>query len=92
MEAEYWVAATATTGELHDLPGGVGDRQIGDGALVEGAPIGLAAEVADVGVPAVRARPGHDVGAGSHRLGLELLESPGLALGTAAPERSPSGR
>ena len=63
-----------------------------DEALVEGAPIGLAGEVAGVGVPAVRAWAGHHIGADGHRLGLELLEAPGLALGSGATQPAPTGR
>ena len=66
--------------------------QIGDGALVGDAAIGLAVEVAGVGIPAVGAQPGHGVRAGGHRLGLELLESPRLALRAGTAQAAPTGR
>ena len=50
-----------------------------------GAPVGLAVEVAGVGIAAVAAEVGEDVGTDGHRLGLELLEAPVLPCGPAPP-------
>ena len=79
------MVATVPIGHHHDLAGGVvggGDARRG---LVLGAPVGLAVEVAGVGVAAVATQVGEDVGAHGDGLRLELLEAPVLALRTGAP-------
>ncbi len=79
-------------GELHDLSQRVGHGLVGDGAVVQGAPVGLTGQVTRVGVAPVGARAGHDVGADGHRLGLEFLKAPGLTLRSGSTQCSPSGR
>ena len=69
----------------HDLAGrllGGGDA---GGRDVLDAPVGLACEVAGVGVTPVAVGVGQDVGPHGHRLGLELLEPPVPALGPGPP-------
>ena len=60
--------------------------------LVLHAAIGLACQVAGVGVPAVPAQIRQDVGANGNRLGFELLEAPVHPLGTGATEAGPARR
>ena len=52
--------------------------------------VGLAGLVAGVGVAAVAAEVGENVGTDGHRLCFELLEAPVLTLGAGAAERGPA--
>ncbi len=79
-------------GHDHDLA----RRVVGGGdarrRLVLGAAVGLAGEVAGVGVAPVAAEVGQNVGADRHGLGLELLEAPVHALGACATQAGPARR
>ena len=57
-----------------------------------GAAVGLAGQVAGVGVAAVAAQVGQHVGADGDRLRLELLEAPVHALRPGAAEAGPARR
>ena len=88
-----------SVGHDHHLPGGVvgcsnaGCRLVLNcsvGRLELNTVVGLAVEVAGVGVAAVAAEIRQDVGTHGHGLRLELLKAPVLSLGACPTQRGPA--